>query len=94
MGATASNIARAGDAGAGKRRATGLLFALAATAVLLVLLWNFRGYLTGGDEGDALARDLDMQIAQAETRNKVLEAEIARRHGKGAPVKCVPESKK
>jgi hypothetical protein len=92
-GATPPKIAVSSDSAAGKRRAAGLVFALAAIAVLLALLWNFRDYLGGGN-GDALARDLDMQIAQAEARTKVLETEIARRQGKGAPVKCVPESKK
>ena len=43
---------------------------------------------------EELAKDLDMQIAQVEARNKVLESEIARRQGKGPAVKCVPESKK
>jgi hypothetical protein len=63
--------------------------------VLLGLLWGLREFALGTHESGASA-DLDAQIAEAESRNRVLEAEIAKMKGKGKgpAVKCVPELKK
>ena len=93
-GATASTITPERDRRNGKRQRTAVLLALGALALVAVLVWFLRDELIAGGGNDTAARDLDMQIAQAEARTKVLEAEIARRHGKGPAVKCVPESKK
>ena len=92
--ATASNIAVGRDPRDGKRQRAGLVIGLAALVLLVALLWFFKGHFIDGSQVDTAGRDLEMQIAQVEARNKVLEAEIARRQGKGPPVKCVPESKK
>jgi len=92
-GASASTITSERDSRDGRPR-TALVIGLAVLALIAALLWFLKDELIAGGASDTAARDLDMQIAQAEARTKVLEAEIARRQGKGPPVKCVPESKK
>jgi hypothetical protein len=92
----ASRIPEASDGAARKRRRVRVLAVCAAVLALLALFFGLRQFVFDDRMTSASAADLDTQIAAVESRNRVLEAEIARTKGKGKgpAVKCVPEPKK
>jgi hypothetical protein len=92
----AAKIPEASDGAAAKRRRMLVLAACAGVIALLALLFGLRQFVFTDHVTAASADDLDTKIAEVESRNRVLEAEIARAKdkGKGPAVKCVPEPKK
>jgi len=92
----AAKIPEASDGAAAKRRRMLVLAACAGVIALLALLFGLRQFAFSDHVTAASADDLDTKIAEVESRNRVLEAEIARAKdkGKGPAVKCVPEPKK
>jgi hypothetical protein len=92
----AAKIPEASDGAAAKRRRMLVLAACAGVIALLALLFGLRQFVFSDHVTAASADDLDTKIAEVESRNRALEAEIARAKdkGKGPAVKCVPEPKK